>query len=174
MEELALAVSLANRAAFEEYGDRDSCISTSYALAAFLTQRGYAPEPTRIETVVHPLATRHGCVLGWRGDGSRQPASGPGEWKGHLGVVVDEWLLDPTLDQADIPGVPHGAIVLITSRWLTGEDAAYLTTCPEISIRFRRFPRQNGWKSAAAARPIQWKPVLKRMHALANEGVLAS
>ena len=99
-EEFKAIVITANRVAREfNDGDLDTCVLTSYALAAALTDLGYAnARPVRVEAASFPDDRKlHGAILGWRGSGRRAKE---GYWKGHLVVCIGQsWLLDPILDQ---------------------------------------------------------------------------
>jgi hypothetical protein len=95
--------TLANHCAFIDQGQRNTCVATSHALHHVLTKLGYSAKLCRVTCKVFP-GDRNiiGTVLGAEPLGERLPASAPGMWKGHLVVTVnDEWLLDPTLDQAN-------------------------------------------------------------------------
>src|SRR5262245_64010372 len=102
IEEFKGIVMLANRVAegFNE-GALDTCILTSYALAAALTDLGYAgARPVRVEAASFPDDRKlHGAILGSPGSGRR---AREGYWNGHLAVCIGQsWLLDPTLDQSN-------------------------------------------------------------------------
>jgi hypothetical protein len=80
-------------------GVPNCCIFGAAVLLDVLHARGYTTaRPVRIEAAAHDRTSRW-TILGSRGDGSRQPAASPGYWHGHMGVLVDGVLLDPTLDQ---------------------------------------------------------------------------
>ena len=96
-------VTTTNRVAAKFNGSRSTCVLTSFALCDVLQRLGYNSRPLRIEAAVFPDDRKfYGTILGgWREPGCRRAAS-PGMWLGHLAVVVeDEWLLEPTLDQAN-------------------------------------------------------------------------
>ena len=95
-------VSTANQVAAEFNGARDTCILTCFALHNVLQRLGYNSRPLRIEAAIFPNDQKlSGNILGSIERGARRAAS-PDMWWGHLGVVVDnDWLLDPTLDQAN-------------------------------------------------------------------------
>jgi hypothetical protein len=99
---LARLVTIANRVAFEFNGSRDTCILTSFALNDVLQRLEYSSRPLRVEAAVFPDAPKAvGTILGWSNPPGRRRAAKPDHWWGHLAVLVeDEWLLDPTLDQA--------------------------------------------------------------------------
>ena len=78
---------------------RNCCIFASGVLLDVLHARGYTnAQPVRIEAAARDDKGAW-IIAGDRGDGSRQPAAAPGHWRGHMGVLVDGVLLDPTLDQ---------------------------------------------------------------------------
>jgi hypothetical protein len=102
---LARLVTIAKQVAFEFSGSRDTCILTSFALNDALQRLGYSSRPLRIEAAVFPDELKAvGTILGWHRPPGRRRAAKPDHWWGHLAVLVeDEWLLDPTLDQAKWP-----------------------------------------------------------------------
>src|SRR5262249_48728247 len=75
-EKFKAIVITANRVAREfNDGDLDTCVLTSYALAAALTDLGYVnARPVRVEAASFPDDPKlHGAILGWRGSGRRAP-----------------------------------------------------------------------------------------------------
>src|SRR5689334_22884957 len=107
IEKFKAMVMLANRVAwgFNE-GSLDTCILTSYALAAALTALGYADaRPVRVEAASFPDNRKlGGCTLGYAGSyvGVERTRTRDGYWCGHLAVCIGQsWLLDPTLDQVN-------------------------------------------------------------------------
>jgi hypothetical protein len=162
---------LANWCAFEIYGARNTCIATSHALAAFLRARGLSAEPFRAEVHAHARVSKpdiYGFGLGWDGDGSRRPKVDG--WRGHLAVSCGDWVLDPTIDQADVGGVTiEPAAFRKPAGWTGGQG--YQWTERGINVRYSFYRRQVGWKSAPAARRCQWADVLDLMEIIAeNEG----
>jgi hypothetical protein len=95
-------VVIANQVAAQFNGALDTCVLTSFALNNVLQRLRYDSRPLRIEAAVFPDDRKlYGNILGRIEPGSRRAAS-PGKWWGHLAVAVEnEWLLDPTLDQAN-------------------------------------------------------------------------
>jgi hypothetical protein len=76
---------------------RDTCILTSAAL-----RDGYPAEMMRIEAAVSNHAVDpSACILGFDGDGSKEQKASPGMWRGYVGVVTGNVLLDPTLDEVN-------------------------------------------------------------------------
>jgi hypothetical protein len=155
---------LANIVAFEMLGYRNSCILTSHALAAFLHLKGLDAEPFRAEVHVHHLTDRtvSGCGLGGDGDGTRRPAADPGSWRGHLAVTCDGYVLDPTIDQANVGGERiRPAVFAMPLGWEDGKSHRW--TEGDLQVSHQRYHRQVGWKSAQAARPVHWRDVLTVM-----------
>jgi hypothetical protein len=90
-------VRVTNRVGGDWYGDKASCIFASGVLLDVLHTLGHQQaRPVRVEAAARD---RHGAwvVAGMRG--SR--ATTPWGWAGHMGVLLDGTLLDPTLDQID-------------------------------------------------------------------------
>jgi hypothetical protein len=112
--EFKAIVIMANRVAREfNDGDLDTCVLTSYALAAALTDLGYADaRPVRVEAGTFPDDPKlYGAVIGRRGLGRARD----GYWWGHLVVCIGQsWLLDPTLDQINDA---NGTRALASSLW---------------------------------------------------------
>jgi hypothetical protein len=122
-----------------------------------------------------------GCILGSIGDGSRQPAAGPGMWHGRLVTVIqdsasdDEYLIDTTLDQVndDHPWLEAKPCVVYLPhttwheppRW---EGALKWTGNMHIfgngtTVRYTKFHRQNGWRSAGDFRPNRRRRLVDRL-----------
>jgi hypothetical protein len=183
------ACTLANACAYQWLGYRNSCILTSHALAAFLRLRGHDASLVRVE--LHPFPqcrctpdtlaalnvrynsnlrweSCHGrnCdayVLGWDGDGSRRRAASPGKWAGHLAVTSEGCLLDPTADQVNKSfEVLRPVAVPLPEGWDEGKGIRF-TDGSRTFVRYERYHRQAGWKSAGDARPSHWMPVVHRM-----------
>jgi hypothetical protein len=88
-----------NRVVADWYGAPNCCIFASGVLLDVLHARGYTgARPVRIEAAARDNKGAW-VIAGSLGDGSRRPAASPGNWWGHMGVMVDGVLLDPTLDQ---------------------------------------------------------------------------
>jgi hypothetical protein len=158
-------VTTTGRVAAKFNGSRSTCLLTSFALNNTLQRLGYNSRPLRIEAAVFPDDRKfYGTILGgWREPGCRRAAS-PGMWLGHLAVVIeDEWLLDPTLDQANKKEWPRSmhvgplAIQLPAEFW--AEHGSILVQVNKCSVRFSPHPRQNGFANAGDARPSHWKPL---------------
>ncbi len=89
-------------------------------------------------------------------------------WHGHLCVAVEaEWLLDPTLDQANRPewGAAHRlrplAVRVPETFWT--DRRGHVIEIGELNIRYAPYRRpQSGFASAGDARPSHWRPVVER------------
>lgn len=161
----------ANRIAFVIYGVRDTCITTSAALQAALAHAGIATDLVRVRASVIPRdRATIGAVLGSDGDGPRLLAARPGYWPGHLVVVTQGGvLLDATVDQVNegnpaldvrplALAVPAGFLVPHTPYWEA--PCAEATVGDQgTRVRYQRYPRQVGWRSAPAFRRCHWWPV---------------
>jgi hypothetical protein len=168
-------VAIANRVAAKFNGSRDTCVLTSFALNDVLQRLDYNSRPLRIEAAVFPDDRKLiGTILGSL-CGCRQAAS-PGMWRGHLAVVVDdEWLLDPTLDQANKKEWPQAihvgplAVQLTENFW--AERGLILIQTNGCTVRFSPHPRQVGFAHAGDARPSHWRPLADRIfQAVQQEG----
>src|SRR5262249_42480938 len=107
-------------------GDPHTCILlTSYALANVLLRVGFVPRLLRVEVGVIPDDRNLIATLLGMGPLNRDAAA-PGMWKGHLVCAVEkEWLLDPTVDQANKPDWPPAAwvrpvVVRLTDNFWSG------------------------------------------------------
>lgn len=158
-EDLREWCRLANWAAFEICGYRNTCIATSHALVAFLQARGLDAQPFRAEVHAHsPLRSVHGMALGWDGDGSRRRAARPGMWWGHLAVECAGYVLDPTIDQAEVGDTCiRPAVFAKPEGWDGG--TAHVWQEAGLTVRHQRYHRQVGWKSAPDARPSHWRDI---------------
>jgi hypothetical protein len=141
-EKFKAIVMLANRVAcgFNE-GDLDTCILTSYALAAALTDLGYADaRPVRVEAASFPDDWKlPGVVLGHLGSpgSGRRRRVGDDIWWGQLAVCIGQsWLLDPTLDQLTTTTAPNGLMLeLASSRWQRPSHLNFGTSiCSRLSV----------------------------------------
>ena len=169
-EKLKAIVTLANRVAwgFHE-GALNTCIQTSYALAAALTDLGYADaRPVRVEAASFPDDRElHAAILG--SPGPRRARDG--YWCGHLAVCIGQsWLLDPTLDQSnDTNGwadagvaVEPVAVPLTPEFWdldLPHQRAVWARS-PAVATPYTLVP-QKGFAWAPDARPSRWRPLAK-------------
>lgn len=164
---------LANVAAYEIEGVRNTCILTSHALVEFLRIQGLQAEVFRAVAAVHCCRHDrqcHGSSAGSNGDGTRRPKSE--NWNGHLAVSCGNYVLDPTLDQLEVscgqrpaPAAflkPEGWDVAPPDRpWQGG--AWHSWRDGDIEIRHGRYRHQAGWKSKPAARPNSWMDVVDLM-----------
>ena len=158
-------VTLTNRVAAKFNGSRDTCVLTSFALNDVLQRLDYNSRPLRIEAAVFPDDQKLcGTILGgWREPGRRRAAS-PDKWWGHLAVAIDdEWLLDPTLDQANKKEWPRsmrvGPLAVHLSDKFWAAHGSILVQVNKCSVRFSPHPRQKGFANAGDARPSHWKPL---------------
>ena len=157
---------IANVAAYEVCQCRNSCIATSFALAAFLREQGLQAEPFRAEVYIHSDDRAiTSTSLGSSGDGTRRPAAAPGMWHGHLAVTCGDYVLDPTIDQAEVGGISIlPAVFAKPDGWDQG--AAYCWDESDLHVRYKRYHRQVGWKSAGDARPSHWRDITWLMNAM--------
>jgi hypothetical protein len=172
-EEFKAIVMMANRVAREfNDGDLNTCILTSYALAAALTDLGYAnARPVRVEAASFPDDRElHGVILGRQG--SRRAKDG--YWWGHLAVCIGHsFLLDPTLDQSNDGngwadagvGVEPVAASLAPEFWdldLPPHQRLLWVRFSAVSTRYVLVP-QKGFARAGDARPSHWRPLAKEI-----------
>jgi hypothetical protein len=147
--------------AVEFNGSRDTCVLTSFALHNVLQHLGYDSRPLRIEAAVFPDDPKLN-ILG-RIERSRGRAA-PGMWWGSFGVAIsDEWLLDPTLDQANKRHWPRsmrvGPLAVRLEQKFWAEYGSMLIRVNQCRVRFSPHPRQNGFAHAGDARLSHWKPL---------------
>jgi hypothetical protein len=161
-------VTVANRTALEfNEGDRATCILTNYAAIHVLRGLGLDPRPLRVECGIFPDVHKlSGTILGSRHRGRR---ASPGMWNGHLVTILgSEWLLDPTVDQANKadewgPEISIDPLVVpISEKFLdptTSTQAwGHGRSC---RARYIIFPRQTGFARTPDARPSHWMPLTK-------------
>lgn len=163
--------NLANRAAWIDMGEPDTCILTSHALAAYLELMGREPRLVRVEAAA--FGPRTGHILGSEGNGTRMPAAAPGMWNGHLAVACDGHLLDPTIDQMNLDDhnqFSFAPLVFGLPVWWDEGRAIFFTDGGGNMLRYTKFSRQAGWKSAPDARPSHWRPVTALMVELEARG----
>jgi hypothetical protein len=161
-------VITANQVAVKFNRSRSTCVLTSYALHDVLQRLGHNSRPLRIEAAVFPDDRKlYGNILG-RIDSDCRRAASPGKWWGHLAVLVeDEWLLDPTLDQANKRAWPRAihvgplAVQLTENFW--AERGSILVQTNGCTVRFSPHPRQVGFAHAGDARPSHWRPLAERI-----------
>jgi hypothetical protein len=158
-------VTTANQIAAKFNGARDTCVLRSFALHDVLKRLGYNSRPLRIEAAVFPDDRKFtGTILGgWREPGARRAAASD-KWWGHLAVVIaDSWLLDPTLDQANMSEWPRaihvGPLAIRLSKKFWAEHRSILFRTNGCTVRFSPHPRQVGFVNAGDARPSHWKPL---------------
>jgi hypothetical protein len=170
-EEFKAIVIMANRVAREFYdGALDTCVLSSYALAAALTDLGYADaRPVRVEAASYPDDRNiHFVKLGWPGLGPRAP---DGYWKGHLAVCIGQsWLLDPTLDQSNCTEWADAGIGVEPVAASLAPEFLNLDLPPHQRLLWVHFSgvstryslvRQNGFARFGDALRSQWRPLAK-------------
>ena len=172
----------ANRVAREfNEGALDTCVLTSYALAAALTDLGYADaRPVRVEAASLPDDRKLNSVtLGYAGSylGAERPRARDGYWCGHLAVCIGQsWLLDPTLDQSnyasDTQWADAGVRVWPVAAPLTPEfwdldlpphqRVVWARSHSPVATRYTLVP-QKGFAWVPDARPSHWRPLAREM-----------
>ena len=172
-EKFKAIVMLANRVAWGFHaGALNTCIQTSYGLAAALTDLGYADaRPVRVEAASYPDDHKlYARILG-RPSGRR---ARDGYWCGHLAVCIGQsWLLDPTLDQSnDTNGwadagvaVEPVAVPLTPEFWdldLPKPQRLLWVRSPTVETRYALVP-QRGFARAGDARPSHWRPLAEEI-----------
>jgi hypothetical protein len=135
-----------------------------------LQRLGADAYPLRVVAGVFPRPNQlYASVLGKMWHGPRSP----GAWKGHLVVAIGkEWVLDPTLDQAnDYAQWPSSlcvspAVVRLNNEFWNGGLVWMDGLGPEehsrTIVRYSLYRKQHGFANAPAARPSCWKPVADR------------
>jgi len=154
-EPLVRACLITNRCAAELHnGDLDTCILTSAALRDVLPYLGYPAEVMRVKAFVWPSSKKgRGCSLGSGGDGNgRKPKAPPGTWYGHLVAVVDNVLLDPTLDQVNTDHPWLGATPMVV-RFRDPTGFVVPTGTKGAGVSYTLYPGRGGFKSAPDFRP---------------------
>jgi hypothetical protein len=171
---------LANAAAYDIEGVRNSCILTSHALVAFLQQQGLEAEVFRARARVSPTKEFE-QRLGRRGHGAYAGelhfSRSPGGWAGHLAVSCGDFVLDPTLDQLEAEGQrPRPAVFVKPVGWdVPPPDAPWQGGAwhhwrdGDLNVGHARHPRQVGWKSTPAARRSSWVEVVDLMVSLSGK-----
>jgi hypothetical protein len=160
---------LVNAAAYDLEGVRNTCISTSHALVAFLQLQGFEAEVFRARARAHPTKEFE-QRLGRRGRGAYAGDGhfSHGGWAGHLAVSCGDFVLDPTLDQLDAEGQrPRPAVFVKPAGWdVPPPDRPWQGGAwhdwrdGDLDVGHARHPRQVGWKSKPAARHSSWMDVV--------------
>jgi hypothetical protein len=174
IEKFKAIVMMANRVAREfNDGELSTCIQSSYALAAALTDLGYADaRPVRVEAASFPDDREIQHVI--LGSLRPRPRAGDGSWWGHLAVCIGQsWLLDPTLDQSkDVDGwadagigVEPVAAPLAPEFWdlaLPKHRRLQWVHFPAVSTRYLLQP-QKGFARKGDASPWYWRPLAEKI-----------
>jgi hypothetical protein len=149
-------------------GYRSTCILTSYALDDVLRRMGINSYPLRVEGAVSPNEVGlKGTLLGRPGG----KAAKPGMWNGHLVVAIEkEWLLDPTLDQANRREWPAcarvgPAVVKLNDEFWDGKPV--FISMNDSLVRYVHV-KQHGFAKWPAARPSHWRALANRIMAKAT------
>jgi hypothetical protein len=165
IEKLKAIVIMANRIArLFNYGVLNSCVLTSYALAAALTDLGYADaRPVRVQATCWPDDRQ-----------LRGVRLGAPPFCMHLAVCIGQsWLLDPTLDQineshgwADAGvGVEPVAASIPPEFWdldLWSHQRLLRVRFPAVSTNYALVP-QKGLTRLPDARPSHWRPLAEEI-----------
>jgi hypothetical protein len=162
---LQMLVTIANAVSRSFNRCRNTCILTSYALDDVLRRLGMHSYPLRVKAAVSPneLGLK-GTLLGRPGG----KATKPGMWNGHLAVAIEkEWLLDPTLDQANRREWPAcarvgPAVVKLNDEFWDGKPVFILMNGS--LVRYFHV-KQNGFAKAPDARPSHWRELAHRIMA---------
>jgi hypothetical protein len=161
-------VTIANAVSRSFNRCRNTCILTSYALDDVLRRMGLNSYPLRVEGAVYPNDASFYCAVLGRAGGK---AAKPGMWNGHLAVAIEkEWLLDPTLDQANRREWPAcsrvgPAVVKLSDEFWQGKPV--FISMNDSLVRYFHV-KQHGFAKAPAARPSQWNELADRIMAKAT------
>ena len=103
----ALAVAAQIHSVFDRHADKGtsatSCVHASLALADFLNQAGIAAEALPVAVVIR--AMQDGRQTHLHRVGSANYERPKGIWNGHMVVVADQFLIDPTFRQFNSPSL---------------------------------------------------------------------
>jgi hypothetical protein len=175
--ELSEFCAIANRVIRQYYGAPDSCVFSTGVVCDVLRHYGLEAELLRVEAALfHDDRERYGCILGALPKGSRQSAATKDMWAGHLvSLVVGQYLVDTTLDQVNTkyPWLKARPLVidLHATKWNEPDPpfgcpwTGCLRPWPElpVTVRFTRYPRQNGWKYAGDYQPCRRKQIVPKL-----------
>lgn len=160
---LQYLVVLTNEEARKFTGMLNTCILSSYALSFVMQRFEIDARVLRVEAAIFPDNRKDCTILG------RQwgPAAKPGEWVGHVAVLVDRtWLCDPTVDQGNKDEWPRdahvGPLVVRLNEKFWQPRGLIMTQVGGSRVRYI-LSRQNGFARAGAARPSQWRPLAERI-----------
>ncbi len=148
-KDLVFLNNIANKFAFKTMRSRDNCILVSTMLNHLLIELGYRSRVVRVTASVCSLSKKqYGYILGHEGDGTFREAAGPGMWRGHASVLVEEqWLLDPTLDQ-----IPKMKPMVLKLESLEPWPCTQFLIDDDIRIYYYMVRNQVGFKYAGDAR----------------------
>jgi hypothetical protein len=179
-EQLSAFCVLANKMIRNHYGRPDSCIYSAGVVCDVLTHFGIRAEPLRVEAAIFPNIRQHGgVVLGSLGDGTRRPAAKPDCWHGHLCTLVENvYLVDTTFDQVNVgrPELKAGPVTLDLRETKWFDPSPPWRGCPwtgclsifDSTVRYTRYPRQVGFKSAGDFQPSRRRRLVPELIALAK------
>ncbi|MFO1477620.1 MAG: hypothetical protein U1F98_13335 [Verrucomicrobiota bacterium] len=139
-----------NRSAFRMLGRRNTCITSSYALAEFVQLFGYRSKVLRVTASARPKGfPGYFYSLGrWTSCG---PKAEPGLWRGHVAVLVnDRWLLDPTLDQINDRPIKLRPVAFELVSLDPKGPRTYLDVDGHL-VDYQVYPNQKGFAHAPAA-----------------------
>jgi hypothetical protein len=173
---------LANAAAYDIEGVRNTCIQTSHALVAFLQLQGFEADVFRAQARARPtkeFEQRLGRPGYGASAGDGHFSRSPNGWAGHLAVSCGDFVLDPTLDQLKAEGQrPRPAVFVKPVGWdVPPPDspwdggAWHYWRDGDLDLGHARQPRQVGWKSTPAARRSSWMEVVDLMMSLNGKPV---
>jgi hypothetical protein len=115
-----------------------------------------------------------GGVLGSDGDGIKQSVAKPGYWGGHLVTIVeDRYLMDTTLDQANVDHPWLGATPIVidlqTTEWFQPHRfidlpfTGLLRLFPDVQVRYNEYRHQKGFHSAGDFKPARRRRVVEKL-----------
>ena len=162
-----------NKAMRMEWGSSDCCILSSYAIQHVLRQLEFENvNLLRVTCHIQPSKSEYGVVMGSDGNGSKQPKTEPGQWKGHLVTTVGtKWILDATLDQVNDQIFRYTCDYDQFVKPLLGElspefwdnKTVYFNLDNKTSVQYSIFKRQVGFKNIPHARPSHWMPIAEKV-----------
>ena len=182
-QQLTAFCMLANRLIRRHYGRADSCVFSTGVNCDVLQHFGLEAEPLRVTATMFAndnIREHYGCVLGSDGNGTRMEAAGEGMWHGHLvGLIENRFILDSCLDQANTKNpwleVTPLVVDLTATDWFKPDVCSDYHCTNNMTpfssgalIRYTKFHRQIGWRSAGDFRPRRRKELVPRLIAAAR------